>query len=130
MTEHHPMPHDELNFSDNWVVPLGTSKPDGTVALSRRAFIDGWFLKKMGDIVNKATDIMVKEAVIRPNGASWDWSHDHDPNLDYNFVYDPASGGWKFKRNTKMTPTPAHGNALDVQGVYSDFITVTERKAH
>lgn len=115
------MSKDELNFSSNWVIPMPNGNPDGAVALSRQAFIEDWFLNKIGDKINKATDLSASEADIwSSTSAGWDWSNDPDPNLDYTFklVMDGNTPTWQFTHKTTLNPDSQDGVYLKVDGTF------------
>lgn len=123
MTENRPMPPEELNFSANWVIPRDRDSPDGAVALSRRAFIDNWFLQKLGDKLNKATDLSVdlsKTYIDRDGTPHWGWTQQPAGGIDYNFKLKPANGisQWEFSHDTRHAPPTTNGTSLEVTGAF------------
>jgi hypothetical protein len=58
MTQNHPLPRDLLAVSANWVVPSPndtTATYDGTVALSKATFLDGWLMPKLAEFNRQST---------------------------------------------------------------------------
>jgi hypothetical protein len=63
MTGNDPIPRQLLTISTNWVVPTpdNTDRYDGTVALSRQIFLEGWLLPKLAEF-NKGSSYVVTES--------------------------------------------------------------------
>ncbi|KIM41738.1 hypothetical protein M413DRAFT_137225 [Hebeloma cylindrosporum] len=63
------LPRELLPISANWVVPTpdNTDRYDGTVALSKSIFVDGWLLPKLAAF-NKDSTWIVKNCYWKPKG--------------------------------------------------------------
>ncbi|KAG5651139.1 hypothetical protein H0H81_009731, partial [Sphagnurus paluster] len=93
MTGNVPLPPDILKTSANWVVPAppGQVEYDGTVALSKKIFLDGWLLPKLAPL-NRATSFVVDGVEMSA------WPIDHCSKMAFHAGFkdgeEPTKGPW------------------------------------
>ncbi|KAJ6537228.1 hypothetical protein DFH09DRAFT_1324334 [Mycena vulgaris] len=105
MTNHAKLPRKSLDTSKNWVVPQAINTFfDGTVALSRKIFLEDWLLVNL-EVLNRATWISATASnkPTQHSDGTWKFSNKTDPNMNYRFMdyeEDDGSRYWEFNEGT------------------------------
>ncbi|KAJ6549015.1 hypothetical protein DFH09DRAFT_1087085 [Mycena vulgaris] len=108
MTNDAKLPRKSLDTSKNWVVRLVPQAIntffDGTVALSRKIFLEDWLLVNL-EVLNRATWISATASnkPTQHSDGTWKFSNNPDPNMNYRFMdyeEDDGSRYWEFNEGT------------------------------